>query len=89
MASMLIQHKVKDFAEWKKVFDSVIGLRTSSGELSAQVFRDASDPNSITIINKWDSVENAQKFAHSPELKAAMEKAGVVGAPNVSFVNEA
>ena len=89
MASMLIQHKVKDFSEWKKVFDSAAGLRTSNGEISAQVFRDASDPNTITTINKWDSLENAQKFAHSPELKAAMEKAGVAGAPSVYFLNEA
>ena len=89
MASMLIQHKVKDFMEWKKVFDSAAGLRTSSGELSAQVFRDASDPNSLTVLNKWNSLENAQKFAHSPELKAAMEKAGVAGPPNVYFLNEA
>ena len=28
MTSMLIQHKVKDFAEWKKVFDSAAGLRS-------------------------------------------------------------
>jgi quinol monooxygenase YgiN len=89
MASILIQHKVKDFAEWKKAFDSNIGLRTSSGELSAQVFRDASDPNSLTVINKWTSLESAQKFAQNPELKAAMEKAGVVGAPQVYFLNEA
>jgi len=64
-------------------------LRTSSGELSAQVFRDASDPNSVTVINKWNSLESAQKFAHSPDLKAAMEKAGVEGMPNSSFLNEA
>lgn len=89
MASMLIQHKVKDFAEWKKAFDSNAGLRISNGELSSQVFRDASDPNSLTVINKWNSLENAQKFAHSPELMAAMEKAGVVGKPNVFFLNEA
>ena len=88
MASMLIQHKVKDFAEWKKVFDSSVGLRASNGELSAQIFRDASDPNSLTVINKWNSMDNAQKFAHSPELKAAMEKAGVMGQPTVSFQNE-
>ena len=89
MTSMLIQHKVKDYAEWKKVFDSSIDLRKSSGELSAQVYRDASDPNKITTINKWNSMANAKKFAHSPELKAAMEKAGVVGQPSVSFLNEA
>jgi quinol monooxygenase YgiN len=88
MASMLIQHKVKNFTDWKKVYDSVAGLRASNGELSDQVFRDASDPNKITLIFKWDSLPNAQKWAQSPELKAAMEKAGVDGAPSISFMNE-
>lgn len=89
MATVLIQHKVKDFAEWKKVFDSAADMRTSSGEISAQIFRDAGDPNSLTVLNKWDSLENAQKFVHSPDLKAAMEKAGVAGPPTVLFLNEA
>jgi quinol monooxygenase YgiN len=88
MVNILIQVKVKDFVEWKKVFDSAAGLRTSNGELSTQIFRDASDPNSLTIVNKWNSLANAQKFAHSPELKAAMEKAGVEGLPNINFLNE-
>jgi quinol monooxygenase YgiN len=89
MATMLIQHKIKDYAEWKKVFDSFAGLRTSSGELSSQIYRDSSDPNSLTILNKWNSTENAKKYAHSPGVKTAMEKAGVVGQPNVSFLNDA
>jgi len=89
MAFLFVQHQVKDFAAWKKVFDSSLDLRKSNGEISAQVYRDASDPNKVTTINKWNSLASAQKFAHSPELKAAMEKAGVVGAPNVSFLNEA
>lgn len=89
MASMLMQHQVKDFAAWKKEFDAAIDMSTSNGEISAQVYRDASDPNKVTIISKWNSLANAQKMAHSPELKAAMEKAGVIGAPNVSFLNEA
>jgi quinol monooxygenase YgiN len=89
MASILIQHMVKDYAAWKKEFDSAKELRTSSGELSAQVYRDASDKNKLTVINQWNSMANAQKFAHSPELKAAMEKAGVVGAPAIYFLDEA
>ena len=88
MASLLIQHQVQDYATWKKVFDSVHDLRISSGELSAQIFHDASDPNKLTVLNKWDSVENAQKFAHSPDLMAAMQKAGVVGQPSIFFLNE-
>ena len=89
MASMLVQHKVKDYAEWKKAFDSNAALRKSGGELSAQIFRDASDPNRLTVLNKWDTLANAQKFAHSPELRAAMEKAGVDGPPTITFLNEA
>ena len=89
MASMLVQHNVKDFAEWKKVFDSVYDLRASNGELSDQIYRDASDQNQLTVVFKWNSVENAQKFAQSPELKAAMEKAGVEGRPTINFLNEA
>lgn len=89
MASMLVQHKVKDFNEWKKVYDSVFDLRKSNGELSDSIYRDASDPNSLTIMFKWDSLENAQKYAQSPELKEAMQKAGVDGQPKISFLNKA
>ena len=89
MAVLLFTHKVKDFAAWKKAFDTHIDMRKSFGEVSAEVLRDASDPNLITVVNKWDSVANAQKFVHSPELRAAMETAGVVGQPAVSFLNEA
>lgn len=89
MASMLIQHTVKDYAVWKKAFDSAEAMRTSSGELSHQIYRDSTDANKITVVNKWNSLDNAQKFAHSPELKAAMEKAGVEGRPTITFLNEA
>jgi len=89
MASIMIQHKVKDYAEWKKVFDSSESFRTAHGELSAQVYRDASDPSNVTVINQWKSMESAQNFARSPELKAAMENAGVTGQPTIHFLNEA
>jgi len=88
MATMLIQHQIKDYPAWRRVFDSSSDLRTSYGELGSQVYRDASDPNSITVLNTWDTLENAQKFVQSPELKAAMEKAGVVGRPNITFLNQ-
>ncbi len=89
MTSMLVQHKVKDFTEWKKAYDSVADLRASNGELSDKIYRDVSDPNRLTVIFEWDSLARAQKYASSPELKAAMEKAGVEGPPNIYFLNEA
>jgi quinol monooxygenase YgiN len=88
MASMLIQHPVTNYSAWKKEFESVAALRKSSGELSHQIFHDADDANNLTLLFKWDSVANAQKFANSPELHAAMEKAGVAGPPKIYFLNE-
>ena len=88
MASMLVQHQVKDYAEWKRVYDSVADMRSTNGELSDRIYRDESDPNKLTVMFKWDTLANARKYAQSPELKAAMEKAGVEGPPNISFLNE-
>ena len=54
-----------------------------------KIYRDASDPNKLTVIFEWDSLENAKKYASSPELKAAMERAGVEGKPSIYFLKEA
>lgn len=89
MTTMLIQHQVKDYATWRKVFDSVSDLRTSNGELGSMIYRDSNDPNSLTVINTWDTLENARRFSQSPEMKAAMDKAGVSGRPNIQFLNQA
>ena len=88
MATMLVQIKVNDFQAWKKVFNASSGLRTSNGELSHQIYQDSNDPNKLTAIYKWNSLANAQKFAQSPELKAAMMEAGVQGPPSIYFLNE-
>ena len=89
MVSMLVKAKVKDFQAWKKVYDEAAGLRASFGGGADQVFQDTNDPHTYFAIIDWDSQENAQKYAQSPELKEAMEKAGVVGQPAVYFLNKA
>lgn len=89
MTSMLVRSKVKDFQAWKKGFNEGADLRASFGGGAEQVFQDASDPNTYIAVIEWESLDKARKFAQSPELKAAMEKAGVVGSPTVYFMNEA
>jgi heme-degrading monooxygenase HmoA len=87
MANMLVQQKVKDFGAWKKMYDSVAELRSSKGARSDQVFRDASDPNMVTIIIEWDSLDHAKAYGQSPELKEAMMKAGVEGPPSIAYLD--
>lgn len=88
MATILIQYQVQKFADWKKVYESMAEFRTSSGAIASVAYQDASDPNKITVVNKWNTLTNAQKFTQSLELKTAMEKAGVLGPPNISFLLE-
>jgi quinol monooxygenase YgiN len=52
------------------------------------VFRSAGDPNEIVLVFEWDSVQNAQAFAQSADLRETMEKAGVVDMPTLLFLEE-
>jgi quinol monooxygenase YgiN len=89
MAYMFVRHSVRDYEAWKSVFDSVSDLRASNGEKSYQIMRQGNGSNELFVLLEWDNLDNARKYAASPELKAAMERAGVSGKPEISFLEEA
>ena len=89
MAYMLVRHSVKDYEAWKSVFDSVSDLRQRYGEKSYQILRQENGSNDLVALFEWDSLDNARKYAASPELKAAMQQAGVTGKPDILFLEEA
>jgi hypothetical protein len=89
MAYMFVRHSVRDYEAWKSVFDSVGDLRERNGEKSYQILRQDNGSNDLFILFEWDNLDNARKYAASLELKAAMERAGVTGKPDISFLEEA
>jgi hypothetical protein len=40
----------------------------------------------IADCPQWPSAENAKAYATSPELKSAMQNAGVISQPDVAFL---
>ncbi|UCB52975.1 MAG: antibiotic biosynthesis monooxygenase [Candidatus Zixiibacteriota bacterium] len=88
MAYMVIRHKVKDYDAWKVGFDNAIDIRKAGGEKSFRIFQLVDDRNDVVAIFEWDSLDNAKKFVDSPELREAMEKAGVSEEPKVNFLEE-
>ncbi len=52
------------------------------------VNRNIENENNITVVAGFDTAEAAQQFRDSPELRGAMEQAGVVGAPRVEIFEE-
>jgi heme-degrading monooxygenase HmoA len=88
MAYLIVHHTVEDYAAWKLVFDGHASSRKEHGSKGAQVLRSAQNPNEIVIITEWDNLHDARAFASSPGLREAMQNAGVVGRPEVLFLNE-
>ena len=89
MAYMFVQHGVQDYEAWKSVFDSVGDLRRRNGEKSYQILREGNGSSVLIALFQWDNLDNARRFAASPELKEAMQRAGVVGKPEILFLEEA
>ena len=89
MATLIVKHRVKNFETWKAVFDEMGALRARHGWTSHSVLRDAADPNLVTIVNRVASLEQAKAYGGSPELRAAMQRGGIDGAPEVTFLDDA
>ena len=89
MATMIVRHKVADFNNWKKVFDEMDPIRASHGWISHDVLRDTTDSNFVTIVNRMKSVDGANGYRNSPELKSAMQHAGVIGQPDITIMEDA
>lgn len=88
MAYLIVKHTVEDYAKWKPVFDLHGSARKAAGSKGAQLFRTDDNPNEVTLLFEWDSIENARRFSESPDIREVMQKAGVVGPPTLSFLNE-
>lgn len=88
MASLFVRHTVSDYKAWRKVYDDFAPVRKSLGVTAAAVYQSTDNPGDITVTHDFATAEAAQAFAKSPELKKAMQNAGVVGAPTIWFTNK-
>jgi len=88
-ATLLVKHRVADYAAWRSVYDSVEGLRQQHGCTGAEVLVDPSDKEEVIVLHRFPSVDRAEAFASSAELRDAMGRAGVAGPPRIEIAVEA
>jgi hypothetical protein len=86
MTYLLVRHSVQDYSKWKPVFDQDKKNREAAGSKGARVFQDINKPNEVTVLMEFDSAEKAGKMIESEDLRKAMQNAGVLGRPEVSFL---
>jgi hypothetical protein len=88
-ATMIVRHQVQDYSAWRAVYDSLEDLRQHYGCTGAEVMTEPGDKNDVFVIHRFPTVEAAQAFAGNSELKEAMGRAGVTGAPRIEIAAEA
>jgi hypothetical protein len=76
---LVIQHKVADFGNWKKLYDAYDSTRQSYGLHNYAMGRGINDTNIIVIFLKMEDMLSAKSLMNSTELKTRMKSAGVLG----------
>jgi len=88
LAHLFIRHKVKEYAKWKPLFDQHGDKRKAAGSKGGRLFRSEKDPNEVVIPFEWEDLGKAHNFAESEDLRQTVERAGVVGKPDLYFLEE-
>lgn len=90
MIYLYLRQTVEDYARWKEGFDNHVSARQAGGATDeTYVMRNVDDPNDITVVLGWSDLGKARAFSQSVSLKEAMQKMGVVGPPEVRFLEAA
>lgn len=61
MIILRIEHKVPDFAGWKKAFENDPINRKKSGLRHYSIFRPLDDPNNVIVDLKFETMKHAQE----------------------------
>ena len=88
MATLFVRHQVKDYGQWKRVYDQFAPTRKKLGVTAAGVYRDADEPNTLVVTHEFKNLDAARAFSGSEELRSAMTEAGVDGPPEMWFTED-
>ncbi len=89
MVRLFVRHTVSDYGAWRAGYDDFDAERAGMGVRGHAVYQASDNPNDVTVTHDFDSLEAGQAFVSSARLREVMEKAGVVGEPQLWFASEA
>ncbi len=86
--TVIVSLKVAEFSKWKAGFDAHAEDRAETG-LNALANQNIEDPNNAIVIVTAPSKEAFLAFFTRPETQKMQKKAGVLGPPEIKFINPA
>jgi heme-degrading monooxygenase HmoA len=88
MGVVILVAKVEDYDKWEPTLLEDLPLLKANGAKSASILRSLDDPNMIIVKSEWEDLETAKRLIESDEVRARMEVGGVIGRPEIYFVDE-
>jgi hypothetical protein len=86
MAYLLVRHKVRDFAKWKRGYSANGSARRKAGLKQKALMRSIRNPKDVVLLFQAGDLKKAKAFASSRQLRKVMKEAGVVGKPEISIL---
>ena len=86
--TVIVSLKVAEFSKWKAGFDAHAEDRAEAG-LNAVAHQNIDDPDNAIVIVTAPSKEAFLAFFTRPETQEMQKKAGVLGPPEIKFINPA
>ena len=87
MIYLYLRHTVADYARWRETFDNHIVARQAGGAThEAYILANVENPNDIILLLGWCDLRQARLFSHSISWQRAVKKMGVIGEPEVLFL---
>ncbi len=83
---MIARSRVQDYSEWKTEYDAHEPSRAAAGLTEKHLLQESDDPNKVTLIFEAEDLKRAEEFSTSDDLREAMQRAGVVGKPDIYFL---
>ena len=84
--TVIVSLKVAEFSKWKAGFDAHAEERAEAG-LTAVAHQNIDDQNNAIVIGTAPSKEAFLAFFTTPETQEIQKKAGVLGPPEIKFIN--
>lgn len=88
MPFALVRLTVQDQASWKPVFEQAAELRKKFGSVGVHAYAKTDSPNEIVILGEYDTLDHARQLFQSAEFREATQRAGMIGAPEVTFLDK-
>src|SRR5262245_16787588 len=87
MGMMIIRHKVRDYGQWRPLFDAHAAKQKAAGLSNPRVYHSAdSNKSEIVVVFDTEDTRKAKEFADSTDLKNTMANAGVLDTPTIYFL---